>query len=68
MLSPLAVRKAIRPIDGRNVDECARRKGVVIPDAFQIREERYVSDALVAKGLRPPQVGAIHAVKAGRHL
>ena len=37
-------------------------------DDFQIREERYVSDALVAKGLRPPQVGAIHAVKAGRHL
>jgi superfamily II DNA or RNA helicase len=33
-------------------------------ESFHISEERYEGDTLVSKGLRQPQVGALHAVKA----
>lgn len=58
-----------RPLDPAtlSVDECKELHRSVRrswEDALRLNAERYEDDELVQTGLRPPQIGAIHAVKA----
>jgi superfamily II DNA or RNA helicase len=70
VLSRISVRwQKPTPLDPGNIplEEFPTRQKAILStwkDALSLREEQYEGDRCVVVGLRPPQIGAIHAIKA----